>query len=374
METPKAKEPVKIRFKALANGNTSIYLDIYYGGRRKYEFLQLYLIPEQTTKDREKNRQTLALANAIKSQRIVDLQARAYGFADKKVQLRLSFIVYMRSEADRYRTKGSKMYAQSVINSTHHLISYAGEKVTFRQVDKAFLLGYIGFLDKVKGRGGKMLSGASKALYFQVVVTALNRAVKEEIIEKNPAHTIAAEDRPGTVQRTREFLTLDEVKKLIDTPCKYEVVKRAFLFSCFCGLRLSDIQTLTWQNIRPVVDGRMLVRVIQRKTKEPVDIPLSANAIAQLPKIDKKEGRVFDLPMVWVIEKYLDEWAKAAGIDKHVTYHVSRHTHATMLLTYGADIYTVSKLLGHTRVQTTEIYAKIIDEKKQKAVDLIPDL
>ena len=78
--------------------------------------------------------------------------------------------------------------------------------------------------------------------------------------------------------------------------------------------------------------------------------------------------------MVWVIEKYLDEWAKAAGIDKHVTYHVSRHTHATMLLTYGADIYTVSKLLGHTRVQTTEIYAKIIDEKKQKAVDLIPDL
>lgn len=374
MQTPKAKEPVKIRFKKLANGNTSIYLDIYHDGRRKYDFLQLYLIPEQTGKDRDANRQTLALANAIKSQRVVELQNRAHGFTDSKIRQKLRFVDYLQSEVDRYRAKDSTMYAQSVLNSTHHLVAYAGEQITFKQVDKAFLLGYIEFLNKIKGRGGKLLSGASKALYFQVVVTALNRAVKEEIIEKNPAHSINTEDRPEVRQHTREFLTLDEVKRLIDAPCKSEGVKRAFLFSCFCGLRLSDIQALVWRDIQPLDGGRMQVKMVQKKTGEPIYLPLSANALDQLPKSAKKIGVVFDLPMVWVIEKYLDEWAKSAKIDKHVTYHVSRHTHATMLLTYGADIYTVSKLLGHTNIQTTQIYAKIVDEKKREAVDLIPNL
>lgn len=70
----------------------------------------------------------------------------------------------------------------------------------------------------------------------------------------------------------------------------------------------------------------------------------------------------------------LSRWAQAAGINKHITFHVARHTHATMMITLGADLYTVSKLLGHTNIQTTQIYAKIVDETKSKAIDLIPDL
>lgn len=371
---PQMKEPVKLRYKKLKNGNTSLYLDIYSDGRRHYDFLQLYLTPELTNKDRVKNQQTLALANTIKAQRIVELQNNAHGFVDKNTRTKLRFIDYLRGEADRYRAKGSKMYAQSVINSINHLIAYAGEKITFKQVNKAYLLGYIKFLDKVTARGNKPLTGASKKLYFQVVVTALNRAVKEEIIDKNPAHSIMAEDRPEATCRQREFLTFDEVKKLIAAPCRYESIKRAFLFSCFCGLRLSDIRSLQWKDICELSDGKMQVRIVQQKTGEPVDVPLSGNAVSQLPERGKKADHVFTLPMTWVIEEVLKEWAAAAGIEKRVTYHVSRHTHATMLLTYGADIYTVSKLLGHTRVQTTEIYAKIVDKKKQEAVDLIPTL
>ena len=70
----------------------------------------------------------------------------------------------------------------------------------------------------------------------------------------------------------------------------------------------------------------------------------------------------------------LDRWAKQAGILKHVTFHVARHTHATMMLTLGADLYTISKLLGHTNIQTTQIYAKLVDESKMKAIALIPDI
>jgi site-specific recombinase XerD len=104
-----------------------------------------------------------------------------------------------------------------------------------------------------------------------------------------------------------------------------------------------------------------------------VDIPLSANALAHLPEQGAGEY-VFKLPMTWVVEKYLNMWRKSAEIEKHITYHCSRHTHATLLLTYGVDIYTVSKLLGHTQIKTTEIYADIINEKKMAAVDLIPTL
>ena len=84
------------------------------------------------------------------------------------------------------------------------------------------------------------------------------------------------------------------------------------------------------------------------------------------------EGLVFgDLPSAPTVAEILNDWAKAAKIDKHVTYHTSRHTFGTMMLTAGADLYTTSKLMGHADVRTTQIYAKIIDSKKIEAVNLV---
>ena len=70
----------------------------------------------------------------------------------------------------------------------------------------------------------------------------------------------------------------------------------------------------------------------------------------------------------------LKEWGVESGVGKEITFHASRHTFATLALTYGADIYTVSKLLGHHSIKTTQIYAEVVDEKKVKAVDLIPEV
>jgi len=370
-----AKEPIRLRTKKLANGNLSLYLDFYRDGKRGYEFLKLYLVPEKTKADKILNEETLRTANAIKAQKIVSLQNEEYGFTASN-KSKVKFIDFMVAQAENYEERGSYAYAQSIRNSIYHLRKYKGDAVTLRQVDKAYLLGYIDFLNTTGGKYNKPLSDAAKALYFDVVVIALNKAVKDEIIPTNPAHKINYKDRPQQGEATKQYLTFEEVKALVATPCKYEVLKQAFLFACFCGLRYSDIKGLEWGKIQKIKSGEMQVEIKQQKTGEPLYLPLSANALQWLPErgTDKDSDKVFALPHVSTVEKFLPIWAKDAGINKHITFHVSRHTNATLMLSFGADIYTVSKLLGHTNVKTTQIYAKIVDENKRKAVNLIPEI
>jgi integrase len=163
---------------------------------------------------------------------------------------------------------------------------------------------------------------------------------------------------------------------MIDTECKDVRVKRLFLFSCFTGLRFKDIFNLRWKNLVKVEDGVYQMEIVQQKTKKPLAVPLSANAMQWLPDryMDGEENRIFQMPETSCAYDYLHDWAGKAGIRKKVTFHVGRHTYATLLLYYGADLYTVSKLLGHTNVKTTQIYAKVMDESKRKAVNLIPQV
>lgn len=381
----KAKEPIRIRFKELANGNKSIYLDYYKDGKREYEFLKLYIIPEKNASAKIQNEETLRTANAIKAQRVVSLQNGQHGFSNSGIKGRTNFISYLRLQAEKYDEKGSKAYATSVRNTIVHLIRYKGEKVQMKNVDKKYLLGYIEYLngeaskyfeEDGKEKKRKKISDASKALYWGVVVTALKRAVKDDIIASNPADKISEQDKPKEGKSTKVYLTLDEVKALANTPCKYPDLKNAFLFCCFCALRMCDARRLKWASIKKTSDGGKQIELVQQKTGEPVYIPLSDNALQWLPSKGKKKDtdNVFDLPHVSTIEKWLGHWGEAAEVKKHLTYHVSRHTFATLTLAYGADLYTVSKLMGHSNIQTTQIYAKIVDENKRKAVELIPKL
>lgn len=372
----KAKEPIRLRTKKLSNGNLSIYLDIYSNGKRSYEFLKLYLIPEKTKADKNQNAETLRTANAIKAQKIVTLQNEEHGFSTIGNKAKANFLDYMEAQALMYEGKGSKAYAKSVRCGIYHLRKYKGNAITLKQVDKAFLLGYIDYLNRVTSRYGKPLSDAAKALYFDVVVIALNRAVRNEVIQSNPAHKISCKDRPNAGEATKQYLTLDEVKAMITTPCRRDEVKRAFLFACFCGLRLSDIRNLEWGNIQKVDNETIQAEIKQQKTSEPLYLPLSSNALQWLPQRDgaKDSDKVFILPSISAVERALASWAKDASVNKHVTFHVSRHTNATLMLSFGADIYTVSKLLGHTNVKTTQVYAKIVDETKRAAVNLIPKI
>lgn len=372
----RVKEPVRLRFRKLQNGNTSVFLDIATASGRAYEFLKLYLVPERSDSDKQANAHTLSLANAIKAKRIVELQNNAHGFSNKASRSNADLLAYLQREVVRYQEKGSVAYARSILNSINHLKTYKGERIPFKQVDKSFMLGYIDYLKRATARGDKPLSSASQSLYYTVLVIALNRAVKDDVLDTNPAHGIASEDTPKQPESTRAYLTLDEVSCLSKTVCGIDVVGRAFLFSCFTGLRLSDIRALSWGQIKENSRGRKQIEMKQKKTGEPIYLPLNDNALSYLPEKGKAKAGdlVFALPHVSCVEKYLARWATDAGIEKRVTYHVSRHTNAVLLLEYGADIYTVSKLLGHTSVKTTQIYAEIADAKKREAVDLIPAL
>lgn len=237
-----AKEPIRLRSKKLANGNLFLYLDFYRDGKREYEFLKLYLVPEKTKADKIKNEETLRTANAIKAQKIVALQNEEHGFTVSG-KSKIKFIDFMVVQAKNYEERGSYAYAQSIRNSIYHLRKYKGDAVTLRQVDKAYLLGYIDFLNTTGGKYNKSLSDAAKALYFDVVVIALNKAVKDEIIPTNPAHKINYKDRPQQGEATKQYLTFEEVKALVATPCKYEVLKQAFLFACLCADRQACRQT-----------------------------------------------------------------------------------------------------------------------------------
>ncbi len=386
---PQVKEPVKIRFKKLKNGNTSIYLDLYLNGVREYEFLNIYLRPEESRADKLWNKEQLRLANAIKAERIVSIQNGEFGFKDIKRTRKLNFIQYLENMAANYEENGQTACGILMRSCIRRLVDYKGKAIPFSSVTKEYLIGFIDFLNNEKydfdKRGRKRadkprkLSGVYKEALFARVMVALNKAEREGIILKNPGKSIDASLKPRAEEKTRAYLTLDEVKKIAETEYRPKNdVKPAFMFACFTGLRYSDIYKLTWGELTVGPDGTMRLDTKMKKTKKDIFIPLSDNAIAWLPERGDAhdEAHVFyRLPdQVGNADARLRTLVNKAEINKHVSFHVARHTFATLTLTYGADLYTVSKLLGHANMRTTQIYAKIVDENKRKAVNLIPSL
>ncbi len=428
-----SKEPVRLREKELKNGVKSLYLDIIQDGHRWYEFLKLYILPGNDPVTKMKNQSALDSAQLIKAKRLIDLQNGQTGMMTAK-QRNVLFIDYYH---DYYtnRPNISAGYKQAAEFALVRWISYAGENVRLSQITPEMLIGFGKYLGEVHNvynkrkvkiyagegreekyittkeaedlvrelsfrqrksfaeisrltgisestvrflrlkllRGGKeqKLSSGTIKRYFKCVTTVLNRASGKGLIVANPVAALDARERPQERTPERTHLSLDEVAKLIDTPCSYHVVKRMFLFSCFTGLRLSDVLNLKWSNI----DHDMMCTTMQ-KTKTAVYVPLSQNAKRWMFDLDELPGEyIFDgCPDKNTIGRCIDKWVKTAGITKHVTFHIARHTFATLALEYGADLYTVSKLLGHQKITTTQIYAKVVDKKKVEAVNLIPDL
>ncbi len=371
----KAKEPIKLRFKELANGNKSIYLDIYVNGKRTYEFLKMYIVPEVNQTARVQNQNTLQAANAIKTQKLQDLYNGEAGIS--KGRSKMLLMDWMAKYKADQAQKGKKDDRQ--INFTIKLLTdYRGTKVRLQDVDKDYCLGYLDYIQHVyiNPRNGKHLKAVTAQNYYRVLNCALNAAIRAEVITQNPFSKISSTDKIKVPESPREYLTINEVKKLIATDCPRAEIKQAFLFSCYCGLRISDIETLKWKDVCND-GGQYRIEKIMIKTGQPLYLPLSTQALKYMPVRGNKDAEeyVFSLPNGSVIRnKVVQEWAKTAQITKHVTFHVARHTFATMMLTAGADLYTTSKLLGHTDVQTTQIYAKIVNQKKDEAVNLLNKL
>jgi site-specific recombinase XerD len=244
---------------------------------------------------------------------------------------------------------------------------------SLEHINKLWIQRFIYFLTTAPGTHGKTLNPNTAHEYLLYVANTLNTAVRKGIIQSNPTKSLSASDRPKKYETKRAFLTFDEIKKLLNTPSppKYNPIRHAFLFSCFCGLRYSDLQQLKWCHILNTKEGVIIDKQIQ-KTKERLVLPLSNIATRFLPERREQDSLVFTLPKsIATTEMYLKVWTEFAGIDKHVTFHTARHSFAVNILTNGGDIYTLSKLLGHKKVATTQIYADVLEKTKQKTMNLL---
>jgi integrase/recombinase XerD len=358
----------------------SLYLESYKGSRksdegnilpiREYEHLGIYLHNKPSTPlQKQENKQNLELAKNIKSKREIDIKNNEFGFLTN-TKLNSNFLQYFNKlTEDRLSSIGNYGNWDSTLK---HLNQYTNKRVLFKDIDESFCEGFKDYLtNKVKKNNGESLSSSSVSSYFNKFRASLKQAVKDKIILYNPSVDVKI---PKVKEKEREYLSIEELKQLEKVECRYEVLKRAFLFSCLTGLRWSDIHKLKWKEVHFTNKiGR--VHYYQQKTKNLEYLDISEEALSYLGEKSNDENKPFEgLKYSSYFNVALTQWMLKAGITKHITFHCARHTHATLLLTNGVDIYTVSKLLGHKEIKTTQIYARIIDKKKKEAVNKIPSI
>lgn len=349
----------------------SLYLDYYDNGNRRREYLKMYLIPQPekgklTKEQKAHNQSTLALAEAICSKKNLEIKNGEFGFKDTE-KVKGSFITYFELLTEKRRhSVGNYGNWDSTLK---HLKKFASSDLTFSNIEKKWLEGFKYYLQHdARTPAKKKLSQNSQSSYYSKIVAALKEAVKDGIINQNPATQVEGIKPDDT---SREFLTLEELQAAANIECDLPILKNAFIFSALTGLRWSDIEKMLWSEVQQS-GTEYYIRFRQKKTKGSETLPISEQAFNLLGKRGKPEELVFaDLKYSAWNNLKLREWVLKAGITKHITFHCARHTYATLQLNLGTDIYTVSKLLGHRHLKTTEVYAKVIDKKKQEAANRI---
>lgn len=408
---------VKLRKKAISSGY-SLYLEYANNYRQEKIYLRIHLSKGDTPLRRKNDTDTWNKAEEIR-QAIEDLiiknRAQTLEFAyklyvdsvnqetEEEAKKNLTLVEYLQAfKEEKARTGQSNSLAVTINNLIKYVADFTdGEKVLLTDVSKEWLEEFLMYLGKTnsfvrnrfkKGsntenvtsneKTNKPLAKSTAKLYYNTFICALGAAESDGLII-SPARRVKAEDKKVLKgdEKQREFLTAEELERMEATFMRNEETKRAFLFACYTGLRISDIISLTYGDIKQeqAASGERIyvVRKVMTKTRRMVGVPLSQKALSFLsPDFSQfsKDKKVFNLPSVGCINDSLKTWAKDAKVDKVVTFHTSRHTFATLLLTLGADLYTTSQLLGHQNINTTQVYGKITNKKKEQAISLFDTL
>ena len=401
---------VALREKRISDNRLSLYLDFYpaivnqkTGQSTRREFMGLYLfvdkdeikkeIKEKESKfkdvrglkalikelapldyiQKQHNIDTLKLAQDIRQKKENHLNKPEIYSQFEKEQLRLkelgnkNFVDYFRKLAAKRKESNHDNW----VSALNYLENFTKGEIKFSDLSESYLNEFKDFLLTTKSQRSKNanLSQNSAVSYFNKVKAALRQAYRDGILQTDLNSRIS----PIKVEETRrEYLSLEELNKLVKTPCNDPQLKRAALFSALTGLRFSDIEKLTWGEIEFINDQGYFLKFTQKKTKGIEYYPISDQAFKLLGDPGSPSGKVFEeLKYSAYQNKQLGQWLGAARITKDITFHCFRHTFATLQLFNGTDIYTVSKMLGHKDLKTTQVYAKIVDEAKRKASNKI---
>lgn len=373
MVLKKKYDPIKIRFKLLKNGNRSIYLDYKADGKRVAEYVKMYLLPGRSPEVKRLNEHTLRAVANVKAQRLTNIawdKEANDGIADSK---RMLFDVIDEYAELRLR-RGTKSAKTSYGNLKRH-IALLNPDLRLWEVNLDFVSALVeNMMNNERTASGEHLAKATITGTLSSLGSVLRYAVRKGMIRCNPVELYDTKKIQGPVYK-RVYLIADELKALVETECPVEQYKKLFLFACFVGLRYSDLISLRWSDVIEE-NGEIRIEKMMHKTRHMVYVPLGKTAKDYLPERGTPEELVFPYlsKNISAIDTVIKQWAADAGIEKKVTFYTSRHTFATLSLTYGADLYVVSQLLGHKEIRTTEVYAEIIDVKRTEAMYMIDSL
>ena len=377
---------ITLRQKDLENDNKSLYLDIYDNGKRKFEFLSLYLLPEVDEQTKAANEETLKRAHQIRAERILHPETipekghqtvAREDAADDSPEL----MGWIQTYIDLITASGE--YSKSVIRQTQYLQDRMREfleakrktHISLRKFDKECFKAFFLWLkndyvpQKFVRKESKPLSESSLKNLQQRIVAVFNKAVKAGKLKANPFYQMDKSDTFATPKEShRQFLTLDELKTFMASEETNGVreTQLAFGFACLTGLRISDIRALRWADIQKN-EGMNTLVIIQKKTKAVNAVPICSTAMGWMPERGK-DNKVFHLPAHANVDAALKRIAKKVGIEKTISFHTSRHTFGTLIQAATGNIETTKKLMGHKSLKSTAIYADVLTEEKVKAV------
>ena len=395
---------VKLRTKQISGGKNSLYLDFYppilhpeTGKQTRREHLNLFIFSEteiieerylnasgnQTMRftpaldrngkekkirlsegEKTHNKETWALAENIKAKRQLEIQSGNYGFLPNSKK-NTDFIDYFNDLKNKREGSTAELWNATLT----YLKNFTGGTLRFANLNERFCNEFKDFLLSTSSlRYTKKLSQNTANIYFSKFKTAIKKAYEDGFLQVD--FSVRVKPIP-ILDVEKRYLSLEELQKLAKTDCHLPILKQAALFSAMTGLRYSDIEKLVWAEVRK--DGEeYALHFMQKKTKGQEVLPISEQAFSLLGERKDPNRKVFEgLKYNGQLAVQVKLWTLKAGITKDITFHSFRHTFATLQLTLGTDIYTVSKMLGHRDLKTTQIYAKIVDKRKQEAANRI---
>lgn len=375
------------RSKVRADGTTAVLCRITIDGKQNAISTGVYCRPEdwngkkneiKTVRENNRLREYLRLAEEaydeiLKSQGVVSAEILKNYLAGHNLHpvtlLRMGEWERERlkrhsEEIDSISSYRHSMYYQKYL--TDYLASFGKKDIAFEDVTEDFGWSYKAYLKKCKNFGAsqtnKCICWLNRLLYL---------AVDKEIIRVNPCEDLEYEAKPEARHR---YISREEFKKILSTPMydkRMELARRAFIFSTLTGLAYVDIKLLHPHHIGTNAEGRRYIRINRKKTKVEAFIPLHpiAEQILSLYNTTDDEQPVFPLPGRDALWFEVHELGVVIGKEENLSYHQSRHSFGTFLISADIPIESIAKMMGHSNIRTTQGYARITDDKISKDMD-----
>ncbi|MCI0922760.1 tyrosine-type recombinase/integrase [Sphingobacterium rhinopitheci] len=352
---------VKLRESQLKDGRVSLYLDYYppivnpkTGKSTRREYLKLYY--KKNTKDpleRQKNEIIKAAADKIRIERTNSLLTGAFEegsfFAQEE-----SFLEFFKKESKKRATSDGNYNTWK--SSYAYFCRFTNNRCKFKDITEKLCRDFKMYLERTTTLKSEMnkLSPNSKHMYYNKFKAAIKEAFLQGLISKKFTSRIQS---PKAENPFREFLEDDEIKKLMETPCEVDTIKRAALFCIVTGLRVSDVFPLKWNSYSYDSINKHSLRLKSAKMGDHIYHPISEQAFELMGKIGGNNDQVFrGLKYSANNNKLLERWLHLAGIKKKITWHNFRHTYAVIVIEKHG-IYAGKEMLHHKNLKTTEIYS-----------------